>query len=191
MKKRTDLRKQDRWLTCSYFVILFFVISFLGWLVETAYCYAVAGQYCDRGFLTLPFCTIYGCSILAVYALLGTPRWGGLLLRKVTNRWARLALYFFMAALIPSVAELVTGFFFHHFFDLRLWDYSAKPLNIGGYICLPFAVIWGTLITVFMGFVFPRLARKIGQLPRRATYLLAGILSVAFLADFISKWFFI
>lgn len=172
-------------------VLLFFAISFLGWLTETVYCFFVTGQYCDRGFLTMPFCTIYGCSILGVYAMVGTPRRGGLLLGRVRRSGVRLALYPIVSALIPTMAELLTGFFFHRFFGLRLWDYSTRPLNIGGYVCLPFSVIWGILITVFMSFLFPPLKRWICRLPRIPSILLAAGLGVAFLLDFTLKWFLI
>lgn len=34
--------------------------------------------FSDRGFLSLPFCTIYGSSILAIYLIIGTPSKGRL-----------------------------------------------------------------------------------------------------------------
>ena len=60
----------------SSLALLFFFISFAGWCGETLLFLIRFGQLRDRGFLTLPFCTIYGSSVLGVGLLLGTPEGG-------------------------------------------------------------------------------------------------------------------
>ena len=59
-------------------IFLFFLLSFAGWCAETLYFLARWQEFADRGFLTLPLCTIYGSSALLVYFALGTPRGGRL-----------------------------------------------------------------------------------------------------------------
>jgi len=57
----------------SRYFILFMEMSFWGWAVETVFFLLCYGQLYDRGFMTLPFCTIYGCSFLLLYFLVGIP----------------------------------------------------------------------------------------------------------------------
>ncbi len=48
------------------------------------------------------------------------------------------------SAVITSV-ELLFGEIFNRLLGLKVWDYSAMPLNFQGQICLPFSLIWGFL----------------------------------------------
>ena len=169
----------------SHAVLLFSIVSFLGWVMETGYCWILWGQFCNRGFLRLPFCTIYGFSVLAIYFLIGTPLSGGRLLKHCQNGLLRTVLYFALAALIPTAAELMTGAFFDRTLDIRLWNYSSYPLNFHGYVCLKFSLIWGALITFFMRFVFPVLQKGIQRIPPAAADLSALLLLIAFGTDWI------
>ena len=53
--------------------LLFLSVSFFGWVFETIVCFVQSGRISDRGFLTLPFCPIYGFPVCVIYFLLGTP----------------------------------------------------------------------------------------------------------------------
>lgn len=124
MQTQRSLRNiADRKLKASYLVILFVIISFLGWCGETIYFVLHWHDLTDRGFLTLPLCTIYGFSIIAIYLIIGTPCGGRL--RPLFERAKDLSpaprvlsyvglycLYFVLAALIPTVAEFFTALFF-------------------------------------------------------------------------------
>ncbi|MBO5525606.1 MAG: putative ABC transporter permease [Clostridia bacterium] len=167
----------------NQYILLFLLISFVGWVMETAFCSFLYKTYCDRGFLTLPFCTIYGFSILIIYFLLGTPQEGGLLLAKCKNKVLRLILYFSLAVVIPTVAELITGAFFDRVLGVTLWDYSMYKYNLWGYICLEFSLLWGVLITAAMAFVFPLMKKAIEKIPDRIATILATVLAVAVLID--------
>ena len=124
---------KERKLRFSYLVILFVLISFLGWCGETVYFVLRWDDFTDRGFLSLPLCTIYGCSILAIYLIIGTPTRGRLKplfirAKKLTPvlrvpAYAGLyIIYFIAAALIPTVEEFVTALFFDKVFVIMLWD---------------------------------------------------------------------
>lgn len=45
------------------------------------------------------------------------------------------------AAVITAV-ELVFGCVFNLLLHLKVWDYSKKPLNLWGQICLPYCALW-------------------------------------------------
>ena len=169
---------------CKY-ILLFTVISLGGWIFETIYCYFEAGRYCDRGFINLPFCPIYGSTILAVYFLLGTPAEGGLLLSRISNKPLRRTLFFLLAGAIPSAAELITGVFFLNIFGIRLWDYSSHKFNIDGHACLLFFFIWGVLITLFMRYLFPPLKRLVQKTPDNTAIISSVIIGIIIFSDFI------
>ncbi len=133
------------------YFLLFMEVSFLGWAVETAFFFLCYGSLYDRGFMTLPFCTIYGSSFLLLYFLIGLPNTtkGGAL-------W-----YFLLCAVLPTSLELVTGWFFHRVFDLRLWSYESYRFQLHGYICLEYALLWGILIPPCMKYIVEPMKQRI------------------------------
>ena len=48
----------------------FFIYSFLGWVWETFYVSTKHGEFVNRGFVSGPFCTIYGFGAISVYLIL-------------------------------------------------------------------------------------------------------------------------
>ena len=66
---RRDLVARD----VKNMVFVFALVSFLGWCTEMLACYPFSGWQ-DRGFLTLPFCTIYGTAALFYYYAFGLPQ---------------------------------------------------------------------------------------------------------------------
>ncbi len=183
-RERGKTMQRDRRRDTADFILIGSIVSFLGWLMETVFAALPDGRFYDRGFLTLPFCPIYGLSVLAVFFLLGTPREGGLLFKRVHRFALRLPLYFLLAVLIPTAAELVTGRFFVGQYGRRLWNYGGYSLSFGGgHICLWFSLLWGVLITLFMWFVFPALRRLVARLSSPAARLLAVLLVLALATD--------
>lgn len=174
--------------TVGQYIVLFMLLSFGGWAVETFFCSLLAGKWCDRGFLTLPFCTIYGFTILGMYGLLGTPEKGGALLKNVTSRPMRFLLYFFLAAGLTTATELVTGWFFEEICGVSLWDYSGYRFHFKGYICLEFFFVWGVLFLVGMRFAFEPLKKAIASLPRGVIFWSSAVFCLVLFADWIASY---
>ncbi|MBQ8322828.1 MAG: putative ABC transporter permease [Clostridia bacterium] len=169
----------------SRYFLLTMTLSLLGWAFETTFVFVVTHRWTDRGFMTLPFCPIYGCSLVAAYFLVGTPDEGGLLLKKVENPVFRYPLYLLAAFVIPSLAELSVGFFFDKAFGIWLWSYAAQPFNLNGYVCLPISLAWAALIFFFMKFLFPPIKNALGKLPRAFVRIVAITLFIAVAIDLI------
>ena len=187
---------KERKLRFSYLVILFVLISFLGWCGETVYFVLRWDDFTDRGFLSLPLCTIYGCSILAIYLIVGTPTRARIRQHyiRATQRSPVLRvpayaglyiLYFIAAALIPTVAEFVTALFFDKVFGIMLWNYSYSNFSLFGYVCLEMSVLWGVLITIAMGVIWPLLERLVLLIPPKAAKIVASAFLFLIAADFI------
>lgn len=180
----------------SYLIILFTIISFIGWCIETIYFLIYWNDLTVRGFLTLPLCTIYGCSIVAIYLIIGTPRRGRLqplftkanrlpIFLKILSNIGIYLIYFIIAALIPTVAEFFTGLFFDKVFGVMLWDYSYRAYDLFGYICLEMTVLWGVLITFAMGIIWPLLEKLVLLIPHKTAKKVAAALVVLIALDFI------
>lgn len=146
------------WEKAGRYFILFMEISFLGWAVETVFFLLCYGEWHDRGFMTLPFCTIYGCSFLLLYFLIGTPE--DRRLHMGSEAFSPM-LYFLLCALIPTGLELLTGWFFQNTFGLRLWSYESYHFHFQGYICLEYALLWGILIPPCMKYIFLPMKRRV------------------------------
>ena len=170
------------------YIVLFMILSFGGWAVETLFCSLLAGKWCDRGFLTLPFCTIYGFTILGLYGLLGTPQDGRTLLKNVSGKPMRFLLYFLITASVTTLAELVTGWFFTKVCGVSLWDYSGYRFHYKGYICLEFFLVWGTLFLIGMRFAFEPLKQAVAALPRWALFWGSAISCFCLMADWIVSY---
>lgn len=111
---------------------LFFVYSFLGWIIETA---AVSGkkkEFVNRGFFTGPVCFIYGFSAV---------------LMTITLRELRgnMVFLFMGCALQATLLEWITGKTLERINHHKWWDYSGHKWNFDGYICLTYSILWGIL----------------------------------------------
>ncbi len=128
------------------------IISSVGWVYETLLILALTGEFQDRGFVSLPFCPIYGITILLVYYIIGTPlSENGALIKHSINGLGIIKYYFF-AMLIPTVCEFVGGNLMELFTGEVLWDYSSGDFSFGKYISLDASLLWGLLILLVMLF---------------------------------------
>ena len=118
---------------CTFFI----VYSFIGWVIEVVFHVVVAGKIINRGFLNGPVCPVYGfgmISVLLIYNLVGS---------------SNTVVVFIEGVVFTTLIELVAGFILDKFFHARWWDYSKMPMNLNGYICVGFSLIWG-LAVVFV-----------------------------------------
>ena len=115
----------------------FFLYAFLGWCAEVSYAALRTGRFVNRGFLNGPVCPIYGVGVVIVVGLLTPVKENTLLL-------------FVCSVLLTSALEWVTGFVLERMFHQKWWDYSDLPLNLNGYICPLFSVLWGIACLLVM-----------------------------------------
>ena len=119
---------------CWYFLIY----SFGGWALEVVYHAVACGKVINRGFLNGPVCPVYGFGVLSVFAMINTIQGGGYLMND--------GMIFLFGVILATAVELIAGWLLDVCFHARWWDYSNKPLNLHGYICLEFSLIWGVAI---------------------------------------------
>lgn len=159
--------------TVINYVWFFFIYAFLGWATEVVFAACARGVFENRGFLNGPVCPIYGFGVVIVVFLLEPLK---------ENFWV----LFLGSVVLTSVLELITGFLMEKIFHHRWWDYSRMPLNIGGYVCLAFSLIWGLACVFLIDIVHPSIAFFVNHIPSLVTYIVLPILGVTFIADIIA-----
>ncbi len=60
----------------------------------------------------------------------------------------RLPFKCFIGGITVTVIEFVFGVIFNLILKKGVWDYSDKPYNLFGQVCLLFSVLWGLLCIV-------------------------------------------
>ena len=176
----TEVKTERRKLIYAN-ILLFFLFSFLGWVLEKLWFYFCYGVNADRGFLTLPFCTIYGFSILFLRAALGRP------LKydpPFPLNLLQIVCYIALCALVATLAEAVTGLFFERVFSLRLWVYEWPYSAVHGYICLPMSIAWGFMIAFAISLIWLPLEKLLLRAPHAVLGFSSGVLLLAVTLDF-------
>lgn len=111
---------------------LFFVYSFLGWVIETAAAGVSQKKLVNRGYFSSPFCFAYGTAAVMMTSFF----W------ELTDQWFFL---FLGCAALGTAVEWVIGKALERMNHRRWWDYSKKKFNFDGYICLQYSILWGIL----------------------------------------------
>lgn len=117
MKKTNSPRKFD------YYALMFFLLSFAGWLWEVLLYFCTDHLFINRGVYKGPYLPVYGVGGLLLYFLLRSFR-------------RRAVLVFACSALLCGALEYLTSFFLEQKWGIRWWDYSGHFLNMNGRICL-------------------------------------------------------
>lgn len=150
--------------------LYFFIYAFLGWCTEVAFAAVKQHHFVNRGFLNGPVCPIYGFGVTIVIFFL-TPFKNNLI-----------ALYI-LSVLLVTLLEGMTGWIMDIVFHNKWWDYSDQPLNIGGYVCLTFSLVWGVACVLIMKFIHPFIARFVAFLPHMFGLVLIIFLGIITFSD--------
>jgi uncharacterized membrane protein len=150
----------------------FIIYAFVGWCLEVAFSFLETGGFVNRGFLNGPICPIYGFG-------------GTIVIVCLTPLADNLLLLFLGSIVLTSILELITGIMLEKIFHRKWWDYSEKPFNINGYICLEFSVIWGIMCVILVKAIHPVILGSIRLLPLSQGYIILGIVYITILVDII------
>ena len=132
---------------------IFMTGNVVGFLLETVFALVTTHEFQVRvGLVFGPFIPVYGLGALAI-----------LLLPPLVRD--SLPLLFPAAALVCTAVEYVTGLFYEKVFRVSFWDYSHLPLNLGGRVCLLFALFWGVLALLVLHVIHPAAAWLAARIP--------------------------
>lgn len=113
-------------------MLFFYIYCFFGWIIESIYVSVCTGNWVNRGFMRGPVIPIYGTGAIII------------LFAVIPFRTSPI-LVLIIGTIAASVLEFVTGFVMERIYKVRYWDYSDKPFNLCGYICLFNSLCWGVL----------------------------------------------
>lgn len=157
-------------MTVYYFVLYFFLYGFLGWCTEVIYAAFKEKKFVNRGFLNGPLCPIYGVGVVVVVYFLDMFR-------------SNLVLLYVTSVILVTTLEWVTGFIMEKLFRHKWWDYSNIPLNLNGYVCLPFSLIWGVGCVLIVDFIHPAVHSLMVHLPFKLGVVLMVLMGFGLIAD--------
>lgn len=123
-----------------HLIAAFIIYSVLGWFVESAYMSFCNHRLTNRGFAKGPFCPIYGFGAVIGY----------LILNPLSGHYVALYL---TGAFLATTFEYLVGIMMQKFLGEVWWDYTEKPMNYKGIICLESTIAWGfyaIIITMFL-----------------------------------------
>ena len=156
--------------TLGQWLLFFFLYCFLGWVWESCYVSARQRRWVNRGFLHGPLLPIYGFGAVIIL-------WATLPVR------GSLPLIFLLGMLAATALEYVTGAAMEALFKVRYWDYSGKPFNLNGHICLTCSLAWGAFSVLLVKVLHPPFEDLVLRLPAFLADALACVLTVYFTAD--------
>jgi uncharacterized protein len=156
------------------YVLFFFILCFIGWVLEL-FLEALAGRgFVNRGFFYGPFLPIYALgftfSYMVVFPFKDYP-----------------ILVFAVSCVICTLMEAVTGWFLEKFLRVRAWDYNMHPFtfwcNYKGRLSFTSTLTFGLLTVVTLYSVYGFVFRSIDALDMRVLFIIDAVLLAVFACD--------
>lgn len=129
----------------STFILIFFLFSVIGWLMEVILKYMKYRRFINRGYLVGPYCPIYGCGAVAVTILVN-------ILIGPDSSYGDI---FLAGMVVCGVLEYFVGWLMETTYHARWWDYSDKPMNLHGRIWIGNLILFGFGSIVIIKFINP------------------------------------
>ncbi len=152
-------------------LMMFFALSFGGWIWEVCLHLITDGEFVNRGALHGPWLPIYGC--------------GSVLMLLLLNRFRKNpALEFILAVALCGSVEYVTSLALELLHDgTRWWDYTGYFLNLHGRICAEGLLVFGIGGMAIVYVLAPFLDGVFRKIPLHALMTAGMILAGIFMAD--------
>ena len=160
-----------RFYSVSSLVMMFFTLSFGGWIWEVSLHLITDGEFVNRGVLHGPWLPIYGSGSVLILLLLNAFR------RKP-------ALELILTVVLCGCVEYFTSLYLEIAHGgTRWWDYTGYFLNLHGRICAEGLLVFGIGGMAIVYVLAPFLDGVFRKLPGRVVTLLTAVLILVFAAD--------
>lgn len=154
-------------------VASFFIYCFLGWVWESIILPLSRKQKpYNRGFLNGPWIPIYGFGAILVIVLFDIHK----------TDYPVYAL-FINGAVVACLLEYITSYGMEKLFHQRWWDYSHKPFNLNGRVCLEGFVCFGGFSVVAIDYVQPFFTYELSKVDEKLLFIIASVLTILFIFD--------
>lgn len=149
----------------------FILYSFLGWVLESVFKTILEKKWINSGFLMGPFCPIYG--------------FGAIIMSCLNVFKSNIFITFIAGVIILSIWEYLVGVLLEKLFNTTYWDYSNKPFNIKGRVCLENSIYWGILAVIFVYLVEPVVNEFVLKIPTNIMIYLNILIYAYIITDII------
>ena len=129
------------------YLFIFLVFSVVGWIIEFLYRSLMTKEIVNPGFMTGCVVPLYGFGAIILNILCK-------FFSNVSFSISTISIFILSIILLSSL-EYITMYILFKFFNMKLWDYSNRKLNINGFVCLRFSLVWGILALIYYYFIFP------------------------------------
>lgn len=152
-------------------LFFFYFYSFFGWCFESTYVSVKSRHLTNRGFMRGPFLPLYGS--------------GAIMMLVVSMPFQDSLLLVYVAGFIgATVLEYITGVIMEKLFKVRYWDYSGKPFNFQGQICLGSSIAWGFLTILMTEVVHRPFEYLVLSVPGSVLTVVTCVLTAGIAGDF-------
>ncbi|HHW69548.1 MAG TPA: putative ABC transporter permease, partial [Tenericutes bacterium] len=103
------------------------------------------------------------------------------------NNFMKVITLFLIGSCILSLLELISGVLIEKVFNLVFWDYSDLKYNIGKYIALEMAILWGSCSVLFYYVLKPITDKIVLKIPKYITIMFIFIFIIDSIATLILK----
>ena len=161
-----------------YYINIFFIYSILGRIIECII-HLINGY---KGGILYGFWTpVYGIgSIVVIYI------YNKYISKINKHKLLKFFLIFLSSMIILSILEFIGGILIKLLFNKTLWDYTDYKFNIGKYISLEMAFIWGisSIILIYL------LKKPTDILAKKIPKFITWILIILFIIDLVCTLIF-
>ncbi len=157
-----------------YYVNIFFIFSFIGFLFENVLNIFTNDNF-NSGVLYGPWTFIYGIGVLLMVIVYK------FLQQFHLKKWKEVVLFYIIITIVMTLVEFSGGMLIETIFHRTYWDYTNMRFNYGKYICLEVSLAWGLLATFITYLVLP----FINKIEKKIPWFVSVGLIILFIVDII------
>ena len=160
-------------------ILLFFAFAFIGWCIEVILKYRQFHRFINRGFLTGPWLPIYGFGAVLITVSV----------RGIAGFESSIGTTFVISFFVCGIVEYMASFLLEKRYHARWWDYSQKPMNLRGRVWIGNLILFGLGGIAIIELANPVLYDLLSKMSFMARSIIASVLSVCIITDYISSQF--
>lgn len=151
---------------------IFIVGCVVGWFVEGVFSLIKWKEFINHSAVVIgPFNMAYGLGALMLTALLYKFR---------DEKNIKIFLIGFIGG---SILEYIMSWGMELVLGFTAWDYSRKPLNLNGRICVRYSLFWGLLGVVWIKYIYPYISKLLEKMNKDIGRKFAIFLSIFLVFD--------
>lgn len=163
-----------------YFINNFLLFSIIGHLLESSI-YLILNNSGYSGIMYGPWTPVYGFGIILIiiiYSFIKKTNLSGI--KKIIS-------IFIISMILLTVIEYIGGNLIEYFFHKKFWSYENLKFNIGPYIAIEIAFIWGICSLIYLYLIKPLTDKIVKKIPKYITITLLVFFIIDFIITIINK----